>query len=360
MIVISSTGIAFFTFLPVVVRQKGIPELAIGLMWTVTPLTSCALNIVISTMADAYKIHRAIFLAGEVMLSISFILLFLLPDVANFSNAQMKAAISLQCQDEITSRLAVCLNESLSDNVFKLPIFQECTDNNTFVKASEAKGTNISCMLSCNFPQNENSVFHNETLYLPSNFSHSFSDEEFSYSVCDDNCIFINEANTTGSLSQSYNNMCGWKYDAVCIYDCGSHDGKGNKTLIDVLRTLEFWLILILLVLVNAGNAATTTMADTVCFYILGDNRHKYGHQRMWGSMGWGIFGAISGALVDLYSKGRVQTNYTPALIIASILLTVNLQASLWIKFTMADKEKLIARTVGKAICSLKIIVYLV
>lgn len=357
-------GIAFFTFLPVVARQKGIPELAIGLMWTVTPLLSCALNLLASTIADAFKIHHAMFLAGLIVLSASFIVVFLLPDVSDVPNAHIKTALSIQCHDEDISRLAVCMNESFSDNMFRIPSFQDCNGKYTHNNASEEMRTIMNCMLNCTLFHYENSEFLNvnETYYLPSNISLSFSNESSSYSVCEDNCMSITEADSKESVMHLYNITCGQTYYGIRTCDCGSQGSemKHNKILTDLMRTPEFWLIFILLVLIYGGNATTTTMADTVCFSLLGENRHKYGHQRMWGSLGWGMFGVINGALVDLYSEGEAQTNYTPALIISSILLTINLLVAVRMKFDVTDKEKLKAVTVRNAICSLKMIILLV
>ncbi|XP_045603620.1 major facilitator superfamily domain-containing protein 6-like isoform X2 [Procambarus clarkii] len=351
-------GMSFFTFLPVVARQKGIPTLAVGLMWTVTPLSSCAINIMMSTLADAFKIHRALFLAGMVTLSTSFLSIFLLPDISRSSHTQTEATVSLHCLDNIT-RLSLCSKVNENYNAFSLSVFQKCAESNTSDKLAKTEEDVINCMVNCTYPQD---VTLNENLLMPSDLIFNLSEKQSVFNVCEnDTCAIITGANASPLLSQFSNFTCGEMYDATCLYHCGSVDSRDEKgiTLSDVIPTAEFWLIFILLVLLYGGNATTTTMADTVCFSLLGNARHKYGRQRMWGSVGWGSVGTVSGALVDYYSKGRAHINYTPALIISGIFLTLNLIVSLQIKFSFSKKDKLIARNVGNLICTPKMMIYM-
>lgn len=45
---------------------------------------------------------------------------------------------------------------------------------------------------------------------------------------------------------------------------------------------------------------------------VAGKARHKYGEQRLWGTLGWGLSAVVSGALVDWYSAVRVLTLHQP------------------------------------------------
>lgn len=45
---------------------------------------------------------------------------------------------------------------------------------------------------------------------------------------------------------------------------------------------------------------------------ISGENKRKeYGKQRMWGSIGFGIFGISAGYLVDVFSRDETNKDYT-------------------------------------------------
>lgn len=67
------------------------------------------------------------------------------------------------------------------------------------------------------------------------------------------------------------------------------------------------------------------TYFNFISFIVLGEEKHNYGKQRMWGSIGWSVFAVISGASVDWFSKGQEFKNYTPAFIIALVLFLIDI-----------------------------------
>lgn len=56
-----------------------------------------------------------------------------------------------------------------------------------------------------------------------------------------------------------------------------------------------------------------------------GKNSHKFGEQRLWGTFGWGSMTVISGWLIDWYSNGKPNKDYTPGLILWVVLLLADL-----------------------------------
>lgn len=56
-----------------------------------------------------------------------------------------------------------------------------------------------------------------------------------------------------------------------------------------------------------------------------GKETHKFGQQRLWGTFGWGSVTAVSGWLIDWYSKGESTKDYTPGIILWTVLLLVDL-----------------------------------
>lgn len=67
----------------------------------------------------------------------------------------------------------------------------------------------------------------------------------------------------------------------------------------------------------NVGNS----ISDAICFDVLGDdNQSKYGKQRVWGSISYGITSLLSGYAVDNHSN-----DFTPAILIMLAFATVDL-----------------------------------
>ncbi|XP_064099196.1 major facilitator superfamily domain-containing protein 6-like [Macrobrachium nipponense] len=98
-----------------------------------------------------------------------------------------------------------------------------------------------------------------------------------------------------------------------------------SSTTGELLRRYEFWLLFLCLLGQYCGHITTITMQETICFSLIGDALHKYGEQRLWGTLGWGISAVAGGALVDWYSRGMLKPDYAPAYSIAVVFLTIDL-----------------------------------
>lgn len=51
----------------------------------------------------------------------------------------------------------------------------------------------------------------------------------------------------------------------------------------------------------------------------------KYGHQRVWGTIGFGITALLAGFAIDQWSAGSPTKDYTPAFIIVLIFAIIDL-----------------------------------
>lgn len=61
--------------------------------------------------------------------------------------------------------------------------------------------------------------------------------------------------------------------------------------------------------------------ASVHLFFVLGNQPSHYGYQRLWGTVGWGIFAVVSGLLVDEFSNGHAQKDYTIVFYLMLIML---------------------------------------
>jgi len=58
----------------------------------------------------------------------------------------------------------------------------------------------------------------------------------------------------------------------------------------------------------------------------------KYGHQRVWGTIGFGITALFAGFAIDRWSAGSPTKDYTPAFIIVLIFAVIDLLCCLQLK----------------------------
>ncbi|XP_071513531.1 major facilitator superfamily domain-containing protein 6-like isoform X1 [Panulirus ornatus] len=357
-------GIAFFPFLPALVRQRGVSTGGVGLIWTVSPLASLTSSMVVGTVADTFRIHRALFLAGVSVLTASVITFFLLPGVPKAPGAEAEVTLSLRCPYS-NRTLVMCQNASAGRGGFDFTSLKEKNPDHTL--GGDDEEAKARCTLQCSISQRRDSTraaaLAGERLGFVSNLTLDLSPDTSPYSVDDGgegNCTLITNINSS-SVSQTSNITCGTEYDASCVSECHMHDGSGwnEVSLGELTVSVEFWLMFLFCLFMYGGASATDAMADTVCFFLLEEDRHKYGHQRVWGNIAWGIVGVVSGALVDLFSVGRSHVNFTPVLVLCSAFLFSGLLVSSRIKFRLPTKEKRKAKHIGKLLCSTPMVIFL-
>ncbi|CAI6371832.1 unnamed protein product [Macrosiphum euphorbiae] len=85
----------------------------------------------------------------------------------------------------------------------------------------------------------------------------------------------------------------------------------------DAIRSPLFWLFWTTATLFTTTTTVKNVMEDTICMNLLGENKHQYGGQRLWGSIGYSMLAIASGVCVDWYSKEQEFKNYTPCFVIA-------------------------------------------
>ena len=88
---------------------------------------------------------------------------------------------------------------------------------------------------------------------------------------------------------------CQKKTEVECQAQC--HD-EHLHTFIrqdSVFSSSMFWIFFILNIISYSGMCVVNSIGDAIAFTQLGDNPGGYGNQRVWGSIGWGLFTIIAG-----------------------------------------------------------------
>lgn len=104
--------------------------------------------------------------------------------------------------------------------------------------------------------------------------------------------------------------------------------GKVNSELSmsELLSCPKFWLLF----LTHLGDQLCIglcfTLADALCFRMIGKNSHEYGRQRMFGSFGLGIMALLGSLAVDLYSEGSSSgRDYLPLFAVCLLFSALDL-----------------------------------
>lgn len=83
-------------------------------------------------------------------------------------------------------------------------------------------------------------------------------------------------------------------------------------------ESLTFWIFIVLMCFGTIGFNVANCVSDATCFDVLGDKTMKYGAQRVWGTIGFGVTALISGIIVHLCQSDTNDSiqMITPALVI--------------------------------------------
>ncbi|GFQ94556.1 major facilitator superfamily domain-containing protein 6 [Trichonephila clavata] len=95
-----------------------------------------------------------------------------------------------------------------------------------------------------------------------------------------------------------------------CHYFLPTVHMKTPQEVSSVLTDFEFyqfWLFVLVFVLLNACINAIFTLSDTACCESVVKNGADYGKQRLWGAIGWGLFAPVGGLLRD-YTGDYIST----------------------------------------------------
>ncbi|KAI0215780.1 Major facilitator superfamily domain-containing protein 6, partial [Lamellibrachia satsuma] len=97
-----------------------------------------------------------------------------------------------------------------------------------------------------------------------------------------------------------------------CLYNASSVDAA------PFART--FWIYMMIYLFAQIVFSPVFSLIDAITYDYLGDERGKWGRQRLWGTLGNVSFSVTSGYLMDLFSRGKNQIDYTPAFVLSACL----------------------------------------
>lgn len=83
-----------------------------------------------------------------------------------------------------------------------------------------------------------------------------------------------------------------------------------GPTVLLIGHSADFGLLVLLVVLQSLLGAPVISLADSATIALLGPNRERYGAQRLWGSLGWGLSTVVFGRLTELFGLGVIFWGY--------------------------------------------------
>ncbi|KAJ9592244.1 hypothetical protein L9F63_001245 [Diploptera punctata] len=148
-------------------------------------------------------------------------------------------------------------------------------------------------------------------------------------------------------------------HNHTCVLSCVLHHSETEKDCL--YGTSTFWGFVLLMSIGTIGFNVANSISDAICFDVLGSGEEmKYGHQRVWGTIGFGITALVTGYAIDWWSEGSATKDYTPAFIIVLIFAAIDLACCIKLKLPPIPRSDNILRDVGELLKHKHIVVFLV
>ncbi|XP_055715743.1 major facilitator superfamily domain-containing protein 6 isoform X2 [Phlebotomus papatasi] len=179
---------------------------------------------------------------------------------------------------------------------------------------------NASQILPCNSPEN--------------------SDFRWISVQCSANCSNV-VAQLEGNINSSGSDFCAHKavpesLTGLCVLSCEEH----SDLALDNPRV--FWAFVLLMCLGTIAFNVINSLSDAVCFDVLEESQEmKYGQQRVWGTIGFGLTALIGGIAVDMATDGVVKS-IGPAIIVMIIFSVVDLFTVTRLKLPKLSSESIL------------------
>ncbi|XP_055937330.1 uncharacterized protein LOC129966792 [Argiope bruennichi] len=96
------------------------------------------------------------------------------------------------------------------------------------------------------------------------------------------------------------------------------------NTSINEYKTYQFWAFACLVIIAGLASGNINSLSDVVCYEILDEQRHLYGRQRLFGTIGWALSCLVSGYLSDLATGNSPRKDYSPGFYVMICLMLLD------------------------------------
>ncbi|KAG5321646.1 MFSD6 protein, partial [Pseudoatta argentina] len=304
-------------FLPTIGKQLGFSATVVGTIYTVLPISGLIAKPLFGGLADKFKLHKTIFLIFEAILAIAFFSIYFIPEIDKNAN------VTLICDKDV-SYLEICPHIEFSKKALSAVILENIH-------------TNTVCQLSCKGVSHGFLELSGNNISMNSTFEFGAGFDVYQ-DLLTKNCV--NVKLRTFLDDTAHVPVCGDQLRTSCTAIC--HNNSAFNHLLQEAKdsqsdmkhsTYQFHLFLWAAIISWIGMAVVVSIADAICFDLLGnEKRNDYGKQKMWGSLGFGIFGISAGYLIDLSSKGQYEKDYTSIFYIMLVAMFADILVSATLK----------------------------
>ncbi|XP_046411024.1 major facilitator superfamily domain-containing protein 6 isoform X1 [Neodiprion fabricii] len=325
-------------FLPTIAKQIGFSNTLVGLIYAILPLSGLIAKPLFGGLADKFKLHKTFFLIFQVLLAVAFFGIYFIPEIESSAEVELacdsgEATIEIQSANDFNPRL---LNNLKNPRFTSTDCELSCAGSNEAYKKLCTDWHAVQFCSRANATDSEINRF-NFTAGLHATFLYGKN-----------NLAYLIVKNATFSDNVVHTPVCMSQLRTTCSATCPDSstftrllEESSERSSLSQTSTYQFHLFIWFAVVSWIGMAVVVSIGDAICMGLLGeDNEKEYGKQKMWGSIGFGIFGISAGYLVDLASIGKLEKDYSSIFYIMLIAMALDVIVSSTLKKKeCADRE---------------------
>lgn len=340
------------SFMSVYARQLGLSSFIVGIIYTILPFSGMLAKPLMGSLADKFQCRKLIFLVAQCVAAAAFFAIIFLPPIPQTKSL---AQAHFVC-DAAEAGFDICL-----DNL----------DNYALTNIqNKVKEKDVICKMDCPFKARDWDIackHWNISSYCQHKTSRITFDARvpLNHSFQMGTCIYFRTPSVTFENAQDVDPFCPLYHQITtnCDVNCDAQAINKmittTKQVTNVTDYHQFWLLLMVYLIAWIGQAVTVSVADTLCFQLLGHKPHKYGYQRMCGALGWGIFSIISGILVDQFSNAdETDKNYVPVFGMGVGMLLLCIVVSYQIQYSHQAVSSSILKDLCRLLTNIRILVF--
>ncbi|GFQ94875.1 major facilitator superfamily domain-containing protein 6 [Trichonephila clavata] len=187
------------------------------------------------------------------------------------------------------------------------------------------------------------------------------------YSICTDTntSLFIqSEYSETESFDDTLSD-CPEKLNSKCTTNSATRNcinitvkDSGDSVVVQN-APLQLGLFSVFALMFFVCQTTVESLSDAACGNALEGKMELYGRQRMWGTIGWGLFSLLAGYLNHLGTLATNITSYWPGFYMSVVFYTMDIGAIWKIPMKHVKSERNIAKDVGKLLLKPKIVLFI-
>lgn len=338
-------------FIPVYARQLGYSSVIVGIIYFILPIVGMLAKPFFGAIADKFHRQKFLFLFFQAVVMVAFFAILAIPAIP--SNAEFhchEGETLMQFCPPSVDKLSSCTIDSIIHNENDTSTFGcelKCQRNSIWPTVCPNWNVSGLCDSSSNTIDIDTHVARNHITSLQ-------------------NCFYLRFHNGTIYNQQTTLFCPGHKRDEnIFKMDCQvqCHDDLITEVMAGATdeqakETFQFWTFFSLLIASWAGMAVVVSVGDAICFEMLGDKPQRYGHQRLWGSVGWGTLSIISGLLIDKFSEGQTTKNYAVGFYLMAVFIIIDMIVSSKLKYSQTKLSSNIIKDIGRIFTSMRVVVF--